>query len=108
MYPVVERGTGLLFLACYLAFGLHAEALKWAVFAALMIVLTVTDLRERILPDKVNFVGLGLGVLLSLVKRPVDGTALWLANRLFVYPQPQARLSFGVALSGAGVADALV
>jgi leader peptidase (prepilin peptidase)/N-methyltransferase len=108
MYPMVELGTGLLFLACYLAFGLNAEALKWAIFAALMIVLTMTDLRERILPDKVNFVGLGLGLLLSLFTRPVDGTALWLANHVFAYPPPEAALSFGDALIGAGAASGLL
>jgi leader peptidase (prepilin peptidase) / N-methyltransferase len=108
MYPMVELGTGLLFLACYLAFGLNAEALKWAIFAALMIVLTITDLRERILPDKVNFVGLGLGLLLSLFTRPVDGTALWLANHLFAFPPPEAALSFGDALIGAGAASGLL
>jgi leader peptidase (prepilin peptidase)/N-methyltransferase len=108
MYPMVELGTGLLFLACYLAFGLNAEALKWAIFVALIIVLTITDLRERILPDKVNFVGLGLGLLLSLFTRPVDGTALWLANHLFAYPPPEAALSFGDALIGAGAASGLL
>lgn len=108
MYPMVELGTGLLFLACYLMFGLNAEALKWAIFAALIIVLTITDLRERILPDKVTFVGLGLGLLLSLFTRPVDGTALWLANHLFAYPPPEAALSFGDALIGAGVASGLL
>jgi leader peptidase (prepilin peptidase) / N-methyltransferase len=108
MYPMVELGTGLLFLACYLVFGLNAEALKWAIFGALMIVLTVTDLRERILPDKVNFVGLGLGLLLSFFTRPVDGTATWLANHVFAYPPPDAVLSFGDALIGAGVASGLL
>jgi len=108
MYPMVELGTGLLFLACYLVFGLNAEALKWAIFAALIIVLTVTDLRERILPDKINFAGLGLGLLLSLFTRPVDGTALWLANHVFAYPPPEAALSFGDALIGAGAASGLL
>jgi leader peptidase (prepilin peptidase) / N-methyltransferase len=108
MYPMVELVTGLLFLACYLVFGLNAEALKWAVFAALIIVLTITDLRERILPDKVNFVGLGLGLLLSFFTRPVDGTATWLANHVFAYPPPDAVLSFGDALIGAGVASGLL
>lgn len=108
MYPMVELGTGLLFLACYLVFGLNAEALKWAIFAALMVVLTITDLRERILPDKVTFAGLGLGLLLSLFTRPVDGTALWLATHLFAYPPPEAALSFGDALIGAGVASGLL
>src|SRR2546427_3469926 len=108
MYPMVELGTGLLFLACYLVFGINAEALKWAIFAALLIVLTITDLRERILPDKLNFAGLGLGLLLSLFTRPVDGTALWLANHLFAYPPPEAALSFADALTGAGVASGLL
>jgi leader peptidase (prepilin peptidase)/N-methyltransferase len=108
MYPMVELGTGLLFLACYLVFGINAEALKWAIFAALLIVLTITDLRERILPDKVNFFGFGLGLLLSLFTRPVDGTALWLANHLFTYPPPEAALSVADALIGAGVASGLL
>ena len=108
MYPMVELGTGVLFLTCYLVFGLTAEALKWAIFGALIIVLMITDLRERILPDKVNFAGLGLGLLLSLFTRPVDGTALWLANHLFAYPPPEAALSFGDALIGAAVASGLL
>lgn len=108
MYPMVELATGLLFLACYLVFGLNAEALKWAIFAALLVVLTVTDLRERILPDKVNFVGLGLGLLLSLFTQPIDGTATWLANHIFAYPPPEAALSFADALIGAGAASGLL
>jgi leader peptidase (prepilin peptidase) / N-methyltransferase len=108
MYPMVELATGLLFVACYLVFGLSAEALKWTIFGALMIVLTITDMRERILPDKVNFVGLALGLLLSLFTRPVDGTALWLANRLFAFPPPEAALSFADALIGAGAASGLL
>jgi leader peptidase (prepilin peptidase)/N-methyltransferase len=108
MYPMVELATGLLFVACYLVFGLSAEALKWTIFGALIIVLTITDMRERILPDKVNFVGLALGLLLSLFTRPVDGTALWLANRLFAFPPPEAALSFADALIGAGAASGLL
>ena len=67
MYPLVELLTGLLFLGCYLAFrsttsgatgtgfiadivngGFSVEIFKWAVFAALLIVLIFTDLRERL------------------------------------------------------------
>src|SRR6201998_133105 len=92
MYPMVEIGTGLLFLACYFAFGISAEALKWAIFAALLIVLTITDLRERILPDKVNFLGLGMGLVLSLFTKPVDGTAQWLPDRFFSLSPPGAAL----------------
>ena len=101
MYPAVELLTGLLFLACYLVFGLTADALKWAVFAALLVVLTITDLRERILPDEVNFFGLGAGLLFSFFTKSLDGTALWLANRWFDFPPPQMALSFADAALGA-------
>ncbi len=108
LYPVVELLTGLLFLACYLAFGLSVQALKWAVFAALIVILTVTDFRERILPDKINFTGLGLGLFLSLFTPPVDGTASWLSNRLFAFPPPEPVVSLADALIGAGGAAGLL
>ena len=107
-YPAVELLTGLLFVGCYLTFGLSVEALKWAVFAALVVVLTVTDLRERILPDVVNFTGLGLGLLLSFFTAPVDGTAGWLAGRVSGLSLPQPALSLADALIGAAAASGLL
>jgi leader peptidase (prepilin peptidase) / N-methyltransferase len=101
MYPAVELLTGILFLGCYLVFGPTVEALKWAVFAALLVVLTITDLRERILPDEVNFFGLGAGLLFSFFTKSLDGTAQWLAVRWFDYPPPQMALSFADAALGA-------
>ena len=108
MYPAVELLTGLLFVGCYLAFGLTIDALKWAIFAALLVVLTITDLRERILPDEVNFFGLGVGLLLSFFTKPTDGTALWLSNRWFEFPPPQPVLSFADAVLGAIVGSGLL
>ncbi len=108
MYPLVELITGLLFLACYLVFGVTFEALKWAVFSAIMIVLVFTDLRERLLPDVVNFTGLALGLALSFFTKPTDGTALWIANRLFDFPPPAPVLSFADAIFGAAVGSGLL
>ncbi len=107
-YPAVELLTGLLFVGCYLMFGLSIDALKWAVFAALLVVLTVTDLRERILPDVVNFTGLGLGLLLSLFTPPVDGAAGWMAGHLFGLSLPLPVLSLADALIGAAAASGLL
>lgn len=108
MYPLVELLTALLFFGCYLAFGLTTEALKWAIFSALMIVLVFTDLRERILPDAVNYTGFALGLALSLVTRPTDGTALWVANRMFEFPPPAPVISFVDALLGAALGSGLL
>jgi leader peptidase (prepilin peptidase)/N-methyltransferase len=108
MYPIVEMLTGLLFLACFYAFGLTPEALKWAAFAAIMVVLVFTDLRERILPDVVNFTGFGIGLAFSFFTKPIDGTALWIANHVFDFPPPAPVLSFVDAILGAAVGSGLL
>lgn len=108
MYPVVELLTAVLFWGCYYAFGLTTEALKWAIFSALMTVLVFTDLRERILPDVVNFSGFAAGLALSLVTKPTDGTALWLANRVFDFPPPAPVISLADALLGAAFGSGLL
>jgi len=108
MYPLVELLTGALFLGSYLTFGLTPEALKWAAFSAIMIVLVFTDLRERILPDVVNFTGLGIGLAISFFMPPADGSAKWLANRIFAFPPPAPVLSFVDALLGAAIGGALL
>ncbi len=108
MYPAVELLTGLLFLACYFAFGLTLDALKWAIFSALLVTLTITDFRERILPDAVNFFGMGAGLLFSFFTKDTDGTALWIANRWFDFPPPQPVLSFADAILGAVAGSGLL
>lgn len=103
MYPLVELLTAVLFLACYLAFGLTVDALKWATFSAILIVLVFTDIRERLLPDAVNFTGFAFALVFSLFTRPEDGTAHWIAERIFDYPPPTPVLSLVDALLGAAV-----
>ena len=64
-YPLVELFTGVAFAACVAGFGLSLEALKYAVFAAITITLTATDMEERILPDEFTLGGAALGVILA-------------------------------------------
>ena len=78
MYPLVELATGLLFVACYLEFGLTQTAVKWLFFTCLLIVLTITDLRVRLLPDLVNWPGFAAGLFFSTAVPPNDGTAAYL------------------------------
>jgi leader peptidase (prepilin peptidase)/N-methyltransferase len=108
MYPVVELLTAALFWGCYYAFGLTTEALKWAIFSALVIVLVFTDMRERILPDVINFSGFAAGLLLSLVTKPSDGIGLWIANRIFDFPPPAPVISLADALLGAAFGSGLL
>ncbi len=115
MYPLVELSTGLLFLACYIGLGRGAsgwmdyvQLAKWLVFAAILVVLTVTDIRERILPDRINFAGLGLGLLFSWFTPPLDGAASWLSRRIFDFPPPEPALAFLDSLLGAALASGLL
>jgi leader peptidase (prepilin peptidase) / N-methyltransferase len=108
VYPLVELLTALLFYACYRMFGPTVVALKWAIFSASMIVLVFTDLRERILPDVVNYTGLALGLVLSLFTAPTDGTAGWLAGRVFDFAAPAPALSLADAILGAALGSGLL
>jgi leader peptidase (prepilin peptidase)/N-methyltransferase len=86
MYPLVELATGLLFVACYLEFGLTQTAVKYLVFTCLLIVLTITDLRVRLLPDVVNWPGFAAGLLFSAAVPPDDGVAAYLYSVLHRMP----------------------
>jgi leader peptidase (prepilin peptidase)/N-methyltransferase len=82
MYPLIELLTGLIFVASYLSYGVTQEAFKWLFFSCLIIVLTITDLRVRMLPDAVTWPGFGAGLVFSAFIPPDDDTALLLFWRL--------------------------
>jgi leader peptidase (prepilin peptidase) / N-methyltransferase len=83
MYPVVELITGLLFVACYLDFGLTQLTVKWLFFTCFIIVLIVTDVRVRLLPDIINWPGLVVGLFFSAFFPPADGSVYILFLMLF-------------------------
>jgi len=72
MYPLVESLTGVLFVLTYHTFGISLPAFKFLVFGCLVIILIVTDLRVRLLPDAVNWFGFGLALAFA-TRIPPDG-----------------------------------
>jgi len=82
MYPLIELLTGLLFVGCFLRFGLTAEAGKWILFSCLIVVLAITDVRVRLLPDLVTWPGFALGMILSFFINVNDGSGYVLGVRL--------------------------
>jgi leader peptidase (prepilin peptidase)/N-methyltransferase len=98
-YPAIELLTALFFLWCYRTFGISRVGFKWLFFGCLLIVLTVTDLRTRLLPDAVTWTGFGIGLAFSAAVPPQDGIAWELIWRVLhrLAPSPVA-----------GLADALI
>ena len=82
MYPLVELATGLLFVAAFLEYGITQATVKWLFFTCLILVLTVTDLRVRLLPDLVTWPGFAAGLAFSAFVPPNDGLARALSWRL--------------------------
>jgi len=73
-YLFIELLTGALFLACYANFGLTLATLKYCVFGFLLLGLIFTDAETKLLPDKLTFPGLALGIIFSLLV-PVNDVA---------------------------------
>ncbi len=82
VYPLVEALTGAALLVAYWRFGLTAAGLKAALLAAAMIVLFFTDLRDRLLPDRVTLPGMAVGLLFAFWVPVEDGTAALRARGL--------------------------
>lgn len=103
LYPVVELLTGMAFVSCMGTFGFAWEALKWAVFLALLIVLFFADIFFRILPDEVNLFGAIAAMVFSIFVPVGDGTAAWLVGRMVSAELHPAAASLGDSLLGASV-----
>ena len=101
MYPLIELLTGLLFVGCFLRFGLTAEAGKWILFSCLIVVLAITDVRVRLLPDLVTWPGFALGMILSFFINVNDGSAYVLGVRFFHRRLPDTAVSVLDAALGA-------
>lgn len=72
-YPLVELLTGSCFAAAVAGQGVTTAALKQAVFSALLIGLTFTDLEERILPDEFTLGGMLMGLGLAAAAPAENG-----------------------------------
>ena len=92
MYPLVEFATGCLFVLCYLEYGLTAATVKWVAFTCLIVVLTITDLRVRLLPDLVNGPGFILGLFFSAAVPPPDAELVYFVSLSWFHQAPRPYL----------------
>jgi leader peptidase (prepilin peptidase)/N-methyltransferase len=83
-YPVVELLTAVMFFCFFWFLGPTLAAVKFSVFAAIMIALVFSDLEERILPDEFTLGGTVVGVIFAAFV-PVSGGIL-----LFIFTSPKS------------------
>ena len=69
-YPVFEFLCGIVFMLCYLVFGITTELLKALTFVSMLIIIMVSDFNYMIIPDEVL---LFFGCLLALEIGIIDG-----------------------------------
>jgi leader peptidase (prepilin peptidase)/N-methyltransferase len=88
MYPLIELVTGLLFVTAFQEFGITHATVKWLFFTCLILVLSVTDLRVRILPDAVNWPGFAAGLMFSGFVPPDHGHVRYLISLILNFRVP--------------------
>ena len=110
MYPIVELLAGAIFVLTYYEFGLNLLALKWLIFSCMIMILIVTDLRVRLLPDAINFPGLAVGVVLAFRVPIFDATAGTFFIRIFHKLPPYPAVVFNLlnAILGAMLGSLLL
>ena len=70
MYPAVEIVTALVFAVTYLTYGLTLLSLVRVIFGCALIVLFVTDLQHKILPNVITLPGIVIGFVCSIFLPP--------------------------------------
>ena len=70
VYPVVELVTPALFVLQYWQLGWQPLLVVRLMFSCAMVILFVTDLKHRILPDSITLPGIGFGLAVSIVLAP--------------------------------------
>ena len=108
LYFFIELAAGLLALLLYSVFGLTLAFAKAATLGAALLVLTVTDWQERLLPDRVTFPGMAAGLVFSVFVPVGDGSGLLLTRLAGLSRSPQWAQSVIDSILGAALAAGLL
>lgn len=83
-YFMVELTTGLLFTAVFFKFGISLNALLMFIILSLFVVMTATDLKEKIIFDLHAYILAAFGIVLSLVNHGLLNSILGLLEGVLI------------------------
>jgi leader peptidase (prepilin peptidase) / N-methyltransferase len=66
IYPAGELATGILFALFTYQLGLQSELIAGLFFVSILVVITITDLREMLIPNRIIFFAMAVGAGLRL------------------------------------------
>lgn len=66
-YPLIEALNALLYIVMYFKFGFSLDFIFYSLLASVLVVITVIDLFEMIIPDILVIIILGLSILYKLI-----------------------------------------
>jgi leader peptidase (prepilin peptidase)/N-methyltransferase len=66
IYPAGELATGILFALFTYQLGFHSELIAGLFLVSILVVITITDLREMLIPNRIIFFAMAVGVGLRL------------------------------------------
>ncbi|MFT4113026.1 prepilin peptidase [Silvibacterium sp.] len=112
-YPAVELATALLWLTCFLHFGLTPAGVAMAILCFLTLGLAVMDAETLRLPDSFTLPGIALGLAWSVISAP-EGSRLRAALFAALWSATAAGILLAIAFSyralrgraGLGLGDA--
>ena len=78
-YPIFEMFTGIVFLLCYLTFGLSTDIIIPLTFASMLIIIMISDYNYMIINDSVLLI---FGILLILEVMAIYGPIVFLKHVL--------------------------
>ena len=73
-YPIVEFITGVLFIFTFLRYGLQLETAFALAVVCMLVVLTVTDIKEKVVFDKHTYTLIAIGLIYNLI---ATGFIIW-------------------------------
>lgn len=105
-YPLVEITCALLSLAVAIHYGYTWQTMAGLVFTWLLIVMSGIDIKHQILPDVLTYIGIWIGLLLSLFTLFVDShsaiigglagyLSLWIVAHLFKLLTQKEGMGYG-------------